>query len=224
MDPRKWFPTNSLFNATACCYCGHAADTSDHTPPRCLLPKRLPNGFQAMTIPACSECNTGFSADELRVAAIVSTVSFTQYDREAVGSGGWVYLAMNADQTLGDFIRRRMGRDGSFCPDDAVTHSMSRIMTKTATGLLFHEFGRVVPPGRINMIAVEHAKTINSLALVEQYRRDDWGWAEVTPSGANSKGRFALFTDKSHPTCPNGAFMFRNSSSTSLFDDQQTNS
>lgn len=182
MDRRKWFPSLPLFRAPACCYCGGPADSSDHTPPRCLLPRKLPNALQAMTIPACTTCNGGFAQDEMRVAAIVSTISFTSYDRDAVGSGGWVKAAMDADRALNSFITDRLGSDGIFRPDVAVIEVISRIMKKTATGLLFHEFGRLVPPGNIEILAIEHAKNVNPLALVELHRRDHGGWAEVTPS------------------------------------------
>lgn len=182
MDRRKWFPTLPLFRAPACCYCGGPADTSDHTPPRCLLPKKLPNNVQAMTIPACSACNGGYSADEMRVAAIVSTVSFMQHARDAVAIGGWVHSALQRDAALGDFIGSRLGIDGIFHPDEAVFQAISRIMAKTATGLLFYEFGRLTAPNRVEIIAIEHTENIHPLALIEQYRRDDAVWAEVTPS------------------------------------------
>lgn len=183
MDRRKWFPTLPLFGAPACCYCGQPANSSDHTPPECLLPKRLPDNFQAMTIPACTTCNGGYSNDEKRVAAIVSTVSFTSEDREAVSAGGWVHLALQADRALNDFIAERLGDDGLFRPDAPVIQAISRIMAKTTTGLLFYEFGRLVPVGRVEMIAVQHAQNLHPLALIELHRRDDAGWAEVTPSG-----------------------------------------
>ena len=182
MDRRKWFPTLPLFRAPACCYCGGPADTSDHTPPRCLLPKKLPNDVQAMTIPACSACNGGYAADEMRLAAVVCTVSFMRQDREAVANGGWVHSAVQSDAALGHFIGSRLGADGIFRADEAVYQVVSRIMTKTATGLLFYEFGRLVPPAKVEILAVEHAEDVNPLALVEQHRRDDGGWAEVTAS------------------------------------------
>jgi hypothetical protein len=182
MDRRKWFPALPLFGLPACCYCGSPADSSDHTPARCLLPKKLPNDLQAMTIPACSACNGGYSQDEMRVAAIVSTVSFTTNDRNAVSSGGWVHEAMQSDTALNGFIARRLGCDGIFRPDAPVFHVISRIMRKTATGLLFHEFGRVVPPGKIEIVAIEHSGNVHPLALIELHRHDSGGWAEVTPS------------------------------------------
>jgi hypothetical protein len=183
MDRRKWFPAMPLFGAPACCYCGGPANSSDHTPPRCLLPKTLPNNLQAMTIPACTTCNSGYSDDEMRVAAIVSTVSFTPQDREAVRAGGWVHSALQTDRALNNFISSRLGADGIFRPDAQVLQLITRIMAKTLTGLLFHEFGRIVPTSEVEIIAVEHAENTQPLALIELHRRDHGGWAEVTPPG-----------------------------------------
>jgi hypothetical protein len=136
-----------------------------------------------MTIPACSRCNGDYSSDETRVAAIVSTVSFAPHDREAVKEGGWVHSALQRDRALDSFISSRLGDDGIFRPDRAVLEVLARVMAKTATGLLFYEFGRQVPPGQVAVIAVEHTRNIHPLALVELYRRDGGGWPEVTPSG-----------------------------------------
>jgi len=183
MDRRKWFPTLPLFRAPACCYCGGPADTSDHTPPRCLLPRKLPNDLQAMTVPACSTCNGGYAVDEMRVAAVVCTVSFTQPDREAVAVGGWVHSAFQSDSALNEFIGSRVGADGIFRPDQTVLQVISRIMSKTAVGLFVHEFGQMIDLSRLETIAIEHTKNVHPLALVEQNRRDDGSWAEVTPSG-----------------------------------------
>jgi hypothetical protein len=183
MDRRKWFQTMPLFGEPACCYCGGPANSSDHTPPRCLLPKPLPNNVQAMTIPACETCNTGYSTDEMRIAAVVSTVSFMPQDRQAVGVGGWVHSAVQSDRTLNEFIASRVDNDGIFHPDAEVMQAFRRIMAKTITGLLFHEFGRLVPTSKVDVIAIEHAENTHPLALVELHRRDHSGWAEVTPSG-----------------------------------------
>jgi hypothetical protein len=172
-----------LFEAPACCYCGGPANSSDHTPPRCLLPKPLPNNVQAMTIPACAACNSGYSAEEMRVAAMVATVSFTPQDREAVCAGGRVHSALQSDRTLKEFIASRLDSDGIFHPDTAVVQAFARIMAKTATGLLFHEFGRLVQPSKLDVIAIEHTANVHPLALVELHRRDHSGWAELTPSG-----------------------------------------
>src|SRR5665213_1400458 len=202
MDRRKWFPTLPLFRAPACCYCGGPADTSDHTPPRCLLPKKLPNDVQAMTIPACSACNGGYAVDEMRVAAVVCTVSFTQPDCDAVAIGGWVHSALQSDSSLNDFIGSRLGVDGIFRPDQTVFQVLSRIMAKTATGLLFHEFGRLITPNRVEIIVIEHAKNVHPLALIEQHRRDDRGWAEVTPSCRELERQVIALSGQPPPNMP----------------------
>lgn len=172
-----------LFGTHACAYCGGPADTFDHTPPRCLLPKPFPDGVQAMTVPACTVCNAGFSQDEAKVAAVVCTVSFTTTDRAAVAPDGWLHSALEKDSSLRDFISSRLGDDGVFRPDQAVVATISRIMTKTAVGLLFHEFGRLVSMCDIRIVAIEHAKNVSPSAIAELHRRDDGLWAEVTPSG-----------------------------------------
>jgi hypothetical protein len=166
-----------------CVYCGGVSNTSDHTPPRCLLPRKLPVDVQAMTMPACSACNSAYAQDEVRTAAVICTVSFTKADREAVVEGGWVYSAMQQDKLLRQFIDERLGEDGIFRPDHLVLDTLSRIMKKTAIGLLFWEFGRVVPGDSLSVIAIEHTKNIHPVALAELHRRDDGLWAEVTPSG-----------------------------------------
>jgi hypothetical protein len=119
----------------------------------------------------------------MRTAAVVCTVSFTHVDRVAVAPGGWVSLAMERDSSLSDFISARMGADGVFRPDGAVIEVISRVVTKTAAGLLFHEFGRIVPLDHISLLAIEHSKNVHPCALAELHRRDDSLWAEVTPSG-----------------------------------------
>lgn len=182
MDRRRWFPAMPLFGEPACCYCGGPANSFDHTPPRCLLPKSLPNNIQAMTIPACETCNTGFSADEMRVAAVVSTVSFMPQDRQALGVGGWIHSAMRLDRTLNEFITSRLDDNGIFHADAEVMRAFRRIMSKTVTGLLFHEFGSLASNNSVDVLAIEHAENVHPLAMVERYRRTHSHLAEVTPS------------------------------------------
>lgn len=136
-----------------------------------------------MTIPACEACNIGYSVDEMRVAAVVSTVSFMWQDRQAVETGGWVHSAMQSDRTLSEFITSRLDSDGFFHFDTVVVQAFCRIMAKTLTGLLFHEFGRLISTSDVSVLAIEHAEIVHPLALVELHRRDHGGWAEVTASG-----------------------------------------
>ncbi len=97
--------------------------------------------------------------------------------------GGWVHSAMQSDRALREFVNSRLGDDGIFRPDQVICQMVSRIMAKTAAGILFHEFGRLISLDNLHIIAMEHAKNVHPSALVELYRRDDGAWAEVTPSG-----------------------------------------
>jgi hypothetical protein len=203
VDPRKWFPSLPLFGSPACVYCGGPADTSDHTPPQCLLGKPLPRNVQLMTVPACSQCNGGFSQDEMRTAAVVCAVSFTKADQVAVAPGGWVHSKMQRDSALRDFVRARLGADGVFRPDAPLVGIISRIMTKTAVGLLFHEFNLRVPLLDLSVISVEHARNVHPSTFAEIHRRDDPAWAEVTPSGRElERQAVALFGNEPPPHMP----------------------
>lgn len=155
-----------------------------------------------MTLPACSSCNAGFSQDETRAAAVVCTVSFTDADRRATAPGGWLHSAMKRDASLREFISTRLGSDGMFRPDQTVIATLSRIMTKTTVGLLFHEFGRLVPMDEVGVVAIEHAKNIKPAALTELHRRDDGLWAEVTPSGRELERQVLAVYGQDPPDMP----------------------
>lgn len=185
-----------------CVYCGLPADTSDHTPPKCLLPRKLPNNVQAMTIPSCIACNQGFHLDEMRVSAVVHAVSFSKSDMDAMSSGGWVRSALDGDRTLNEFISSRIDGAGVFHPDQIVQDVFKRVMTKTTTGLLFHEFGQIVHPGSIVMLGVEHTQNCAPSAYIELHRQGDEGYAEVTPSGRALEHQVLAMYGYESPTMP----------------------
>lgn len=135
-----------------------------------------------MTVPACAACNGGFSLDETRTAAVVCTVSFMEEDRQALAPGGWLATAMKRDADLKLFVSARLGSDEIFRADEEVLAVISRVMRKTALGLLFHEFGRVVPLEKLDVLAIEHVNNVHATTLTERHRREDGLWSEVTPS------------------------------------------
>jgi hypothetical protein len=98
MDPNKWLPIVSLDKSLACVYCGSPADSKDHAPPKCLLPRPFPKGLRAITVPSCKSCNIGFAEDDLKFAAVICTVSFMTQDRLAVAKDGWVYRRMQRNR------------------------------------------------------------------------------------------------------------------------------
>lgn len=203
MDPRQWFRSLPLFHALPCIYCGGPSNTSDHTPPLCLLPRPYPSDTLAMTVPACDQCNVSFSADEKRAAAIICTVSFMSADRIAVAPGGWMYQHIKEDPTLEQFLDARLGNDGIFHPDELALQILGRVANKTAVGLLFHEFGRTVPLSQIRLLAIEHTHNIEPSTFVEINRYEGAEYAEVTPSGRQLERQVvALFGSSPPPHMP----------------------
>jgi hypothetical protein len=67
LDPRKLFA--DIRHTGMCVYCGAAPDTRDHVPPRVLIDRPYPANLPV--VPACRDCNQGFSMDEAYVACAV---------------------------------------------------------------------------------------------------------------------------------------------------------
>ncbi len=133
---------------------------------------------------------------------MVSTVSFLEADRIAVAPGGRIYEQMERDLQLSHFVRSRLGQNGIFRADRTVQAVIARVMTKTAAGLLFYEFGRTVPLSDLSVLAIEHSKNANPSAVAEMYRRDDNGWEEVTPSGRMLERQALAFLGHISPYMP----------------------
>ncbi len=60
-----------------CIYCGNRADTREHIPSKVLLSEPYPENLP--TIPACFECNNGFSADEEYFVSFLETLKSAIY-------------------------------------------------------------------------------------------------------------------------------------------------
>lgn len=57
-------------NGNLCVYCGNAATTRDHVPPKGIFLEPRPHNL--ITVPACNECNGGFSEDDEKFRNYVS--------------------------------------------------------------------------------------------------------------------------------------------------------
>lgn len=67
---------------SACIYCGSATASKDHVPSRALIDAPYPLHFP--TVPACSKCNNGFSADEQYLACLIDCVQAGSTDPSVV--------------------------------------------------------------------------------------------------------------------------------------------
>ena len=60
-----------------CVYCGKPANTREHVPSKAFLRKPYPGDLS--TIPACFDCNNGFSADEKYVSCFLDVLKAAVY-------------------------------------------------------------------------------------------------------------------------------------------------
>lgn len=67
IEPHVVFRRNSNMY---CVYCGDKADTREHCPSKAFLNKPYPTDLP--TVPACKQCNNGFSADERYTSAYIN--------------------------------------------------------------------------------------------------------------------------------------------------------
>ena len=63
-----------------CVYCGKGTETRDHIPPKVFMDKPYPANLPV--VPACENCNSGFSLDEEYVACLIECAKFGATDSE----------------------------------------------------------------------------------------------------------------------------------------------
>ena len=148
--------------ATTCAYCGNRATTRDHIPSRKFFPQPRPDNL--ITVPACSSCNNGTSADEeyflLRVLASDGAIT-----PEAAAVSEELFegiLSPRRVRTLASF-RSEMHWRPRISPAGVITgrdleypldrNRVRRVMEKILRGLYFHEFGRPVPANHEVVVA-----------------------------------------------------------------------
>jgi hypothetical protein len=80
MDPQKLFVDERLIGL--CVYCGREPSTRDHVPSKILLDDPLP--INLSVVPACQQCNIGFSLDEQYLACLLECVISGSTDPNSV--------------------------------------------------------------------------------------------------------------------------------------------
>jgi hypothetical protein len=127
-----------------CVYCGSAATTRDHVPPKGLLDQPWPPNLR--TVPACSSCNSSWSLDEQYFAIALAHIGHTASLMSKVEADGPVDRALQAAPLLDDMIIRGLGAgpDGRvwFTPD---LDRIRRVATKIAYGLYCLRYGVAKP-------------------------------------------------------------------------------
>jgi hypothetical protein len=143
-----------------CIYCGKRnGDTDDHVPPRSIFPRPRPGNL--VTVPACRECNEGFSDSDDLFALFVCLQAGMEGPRQ-LALHAKVKRGVQKNQRFQRLIRAAspdiplLGRDGSIAelvrliPWDSrfVKSSIERIVV----GLAFHHYGvRVCESGFVEV-------------------------------------------------------------------------
>jgi hypothetical protein len=175
-----------------CVYCGGLATTSDHTPPRCLLVRPLPS--HAVTVPACEDCNNGFSRAESIFKLVLAHVGSHPKLREELGPGGSLHKALSRDEGLRALFKDFLDGDQLRLTGEVWTASC-KVIVKTVQGLYRATFDRFVPANKLEIICLRNSKSFSLDELVNEVRPPqvlditDEPLPEITPRGWARKGQ-----------------------------------
>jgi hypothetical protein len=168
MDTRSQLPSSSLFRTRLCVYCGGPADTSDHAPPRCFLRRPLPSNL--MTLPACRQCNSGFSFDENLVATLIALTSNHPDLIAERQPGGRVDRATVRDARLRSMIEGARRDDGNYELAGELLASFDRVMRKTVQGLFFGLYERLVACDQLEVVQISDQRFASPEQVADQVR------------------------------------------------------
>ena len=136
-------PRSAASATDMCVYCGGAASTRDHVPPRCLLEKPFPDNL--MTVPSCRDCNAAFSDDEQYLQIVLAQIGFEPHLMAKIEKGGVVDRALLRAPALDERIVQSLDA----APDGRVWFKPEReriltIANKIAFGLYICRYRRRV--------------------------------------------------------------------------------
>lgn len=141
MDPRKLYTEFGLderLAAEGCAYCGGVPDTVDHVPSKVLLDDPLPGNLPV--VPACLDCNRGFSLDEEYFACFLECVLMGTTEPERLRQK--IQRALQHSPKLREQIAAsgHIDLDGRmvWMPD---IHRVEKVVLKLARGHAFYELG-----------------------------------------------------------------------------------
>lgn len=125
-----------------CAFCGGVTETSDHCPSRVFLDEPYPDNLPV--VPACSDCNQGFSADEEYLACLVSCVASGSTDPNSIGRPKIKRILTKKPALRARLERscRRLPAGMFFSPE---IHRLNAIITKLCQGHALYELHEPCP-------------------------------------------------------------------------------
>ena len=151
-------------------YCKAPAESSDHSPPKCLLKWPPAAGAKILTLPACLRCNNATSRDESIVSTLLALVGNHSGLVEYRSVGGKVYRALERDASLRKVIEDCRNSQGSYTLIGSASDAFDRVMRKTAQGLYYGIYGRVPALSKFGLISIEHTLQTSAEEVVDRLR------------------------------------------------------
>lgn len=126
-------------SSNGCIYCGGKATTREHLPSKAFLVEPYPEDMA--TMPACFDCNNGFSKDEEYVSCYLEVLKAAIYPGYSISESVQKRLARN--EKLAHAINEQIQKDeGKIC-FRFDQERFCRILTKLAQGHAGYEFDYV---------------------------------------------------------------------------------
>lgn len=123
-------------NLSYCAFCGGDTGTRDHCPSRVLLDEPYPENLPV--VPACSRCNSSFSANEAYLACLISCVIAGSTDPDKIIRPK-IRRLLSESPNLRIRIeqsRKLVGDKVVFSPED---NRVATVLTKLAQGHVLYE-------------------------------------------------------------------------------------
>jgi hypothetical protein len=124
-----------------CLYCGSAADSRDHVPPKCLLERPFPPNLT--WVPACRSCNQGASLDEEYLLTILAQIGTSVALTDKIEPGGVVDRALDRSPTFAASIERSLVPHDGRVMIQVDQRRLEKVAKKIAIGLLYLRYGAV---------------------------------------------------------------------------------
>lgn len=145
-----------------CIYCeAKPGIEPDHVPPVGLIP--LPRPSSLITVPACAECNRGYSMDDQYFQFFLASRNDLQ-DHPAVQQvSSTVQRGLNRPESKGllkgilaSSRVSTVAEDGTSTPRQQMQYQpawnrIDNVVKRVVKGLYYYEFGKIMPQGRVDV-------------------------------------------------------------------------
>lgn len=138
-DGMGYFTSWDKSRAKGCIYCGKPASTREHIPSKAFLVEPYPEDLA--TLPACFECNNGFSKDEEYVSCFLDVLKASVYQGYTQRSDTVQRLERN--KKLKELLDEQIKIEDGQVHYNIDENRLSRILIKLAKGHAGFEFDHI---------------------------------------------------------------------------------